>query len=197
MSSGQTPMDLAAEGVGYLDMRDYNRARWAYEQSHPASPFMVWLREAGNVSFAVEDIRVNGSSEPSIPIPATRLAHDEIARISNELNKWPGVDEAAGDKFGASLLLDLAREVSTAMHRWPMEDKPRRVRELMCGECEQMTLVVRPPRFEGDHSIVTCQCGYRMTMEEFEQLVDMFKKEDDERKRKAVADARRSRRKSA
>ena len=188
---------LADEGVGYLDMRDYNKARWAYELSHPASPFMQWLLIAGNVSFAVEDIRVDSGSAPSIPIPATKLAHDEISRISVELNKWAGVDEAACDKFGASLLLDLGREVGTAAHRWPMEDKPRRVRELMCGECEQFTLVVRPPRFEGDHSIVTCPCGYRMTMEEFEQLVDMFKKEDDDRKRKAMADARRSRRKSA
>lgn len=193
----QTIGDLATEGVGYLDMREFNKARWAYELSHPTSAFMKWLREAGNVSFAVEDIRVNGSSEPSIPIPATKLAWDEITRISNELNKWPGVEEAAGDKFGASLLIDLGREVSTAMHRWPMEDKPRRIQELMCGECEQFTLVIRPPRFEGDHSIVTCPCGYRMSMEEFEQLVDMFKKEDDAKKRKAMADARRSRRKSA
>ena len=189
--------DLATEGVGYLDMREYNRARWAYEQSHPTSAFMRWLLEAGNVSFSVDDGGAAPSSEPTIPIPATKLAHDEIARISLELNKWPGVDEAAHDKFGASLLIDLGREVSTAMHKWPMEDKPRRIQELMCGECEQFTLTVRPPRWEGDHSIVTCTCGYRMTMEEFEQLVDMFKKEDDDRKRKAVADARRSRRKSA
>lgn len=189
--------DLAAEGVGYLEMREFNKARWAYEMSHPASPFMQWLRTAGNVSFAVEDIRVDSDTSSGIPIPATKLAHDEITRISTELNKWAGVEEAAHDKFGASLLIDLGREVATAMHRWPMEDKPRRIRELMCGECEQFTLVVKPPRWEGDESLVTCPCGYRMTMEEFEQLVDMFKKEDDERKRKAMADARRSRRKSA
>lgn len=188
---------LAEGSCGYLETREYNKARWAYEMSHPASAFMQWLREAGNVSFAVEDIRVDSGSGPAIPIPATKLAHDEIARISSELNKWPGVEEAAHDKFGASLLIDLGREVGTAAHRWPMEDKPRRIQELMCGECEQFTLVVRPPRFEGDHSIVTCPCGYRMTMEEFEQLVDMYKKEDDDRKRKALADARRSRRKSA
>lgn len=187
---------LADDGVGYLDAREYDKARWAYEQSHPASAFMQWLLMAGNVSFSVDDV-VSGSTEPSIPIPATKLAHDEIQRISLELNKWPGVDEAAGDKFGASLLIDLGREVSTAMHRWPMEDKPRRVQELMCGECEQMTLVVRPPRFPGDDAIVTCPCGYRMTKEEFDQVVEMLGKEDDDRKRKALADARRSSRKSA
>ncbi|MFF8817794.1 hypothetical protein ACF07D_07340 [Leucobacter sp. NPDC015123] len=184
-------------GVGYLEMREYNKARWAYDLSHPTSAFMQWLREAGNVSFSAEDVRVESSSSPGIPIPATKLAHDEIQRISNELNKWADVEAAANDKFGASLLIDLGREVSTAMHRWPMEDKPRRIQELMCGECEQFTLVVRPPRFEGDHSIVNCPCGYSMTLEEFEQLVDMFKEEADANKRKALADARRSRRKSA
>lgn len=184
-------------GVGYLEQRDYKKACWAYELSHPTSAFMQWLREAGNVSFAGSDERVSSSTTPAIPIPATKLTHDEIQRISDELNTWADVDTAANDKFGASLLLDLGREVSTALHRWPMEDKPRRIQELMCGECEQFTLVVRPPRFEGDHSIVNCPCGYTMTLEEFEQLVDMFKEEDDARKRKAMADARRSRRKSA
>ena len=193
----ETVGDLAAEGVGYLTMREFNKARWAYDMSHPASPFMAWLREAGNVSFSVDDEGVQSSTVPSIPIPATKLAHDEIARISLELNKWPGVEEAANDYFGSSLLLDLGREVATAAHRWPMEDKPRRIQELMCGECEQFTLVVKPPRWEGDESLVTCPCGYRMTKEEFDQLIDMFKKEDDDRKRKALADARRSRRKSA
>ena len=189
--------DHPVEGVGYLEQREYKKACWAYDLSHPTSAFMQWLREAGNVSFAREDVRVDSGTCPGIPIPATKLAHDEIQRISNELNKWADLETAANDKFGASLLIDLGREVSTAIHRWPMEDKPRRIQELMCGECEQFTLIVRPPRFEGDHSIMDCPCGYSMTLEEFEQLVDMFKEEADASKRKAVADARRSRRKSA
>lgn len=193
----ETIGDLASEGVGYLDMREFNKARWAFEQSHPASPFMLWLRDAGHVSFTVEDVRVSGSNDQAIPIPATKLAWEEITRISTELNQWPGVEEAACDKFGASLLLDLGREVGTAWARWPMEDKPRKIRELICGECEQMSLVVMPPRFEGDESIVKCDCGYEMTKEEFDQLVEMFDKEDRARKKQAMADARRSRRKSA
>lgn len=188
---------LADEGVGYLDMREFRKAQWAYDMSHPASPFMEWLKSAGQVSFTVEDIRVSGSSDPSIPIPATTLAYDEITRVSNELNQWPGVEEAAGDKFGASLLIDLGREVSTAVHRWPMEDKPHRITELMCGQCQQMTLVFRPPRFEGDEQIVDCPCGYRLTQEEFAMVTDMVEKEENDRRKKAVADARRSRRASA
>lgn len=188
---------LASEGVGYLEMRDFNRARWAYEMSHPASPFMEWLQTAGNVSFAVEDIRVDGSAEAALPIPASKLAWEEITRISNELNKWAGVEEAAHDKFGASLLLDLGREVATAVHRWPMEEKPHRITELICGQCDQMTLVFKPPRFEGDEQIVQCPCGFRVTQEEFEQITEMLVKEENGRRKQAMADARRSAKKSA
>lgn len=194
---GQEVNDHPEGSVGHLEEREYNKARWAYDLSHPGSAFMQWLRTAGNVSFAGNEARVDSSTSPSIPIPATKLAHDEIQRISNALNKWADVETAANHKIGASLLIDLGREVGTAMDRWPMEDKPRRVQELMCGTCEQFTLVVRPPRFEGDRSLVDCPCGYTMPMEDFEQLVEELEEDYEARKRKAVADARRSRRKSA
>jgi len=179
--------DLAAEGVGYLTMREFNKARWAYDMSHPASPFMAWLREAGNVSFSVDDDGVQSSTMPSIPIPATKLAHDEIARISLELNKWPGVEEAANDKFGASLLLDLGREVSTAMHRWPMEDKPRRIVDLRCGGCGLLTLVYRPPRWEGDELKADCsnRCGFELVGEELALSIDMVLEEERVRRKAA------------
>lgn len=178
---------LADEGVGYLEMRDYNKARWAYELSHPASPFMQWLRTAGNVSFAVEDIRVDSSTVPSIPIPATKLAHDEIARISLELNKWPGVEEAANDKFGASLLIDLGREVATAAHRWPMEDKPRRIVYLRCGGCGLLTLVYRPPRWAGDELKADCsnRCGFELVGEELALSIAMVLEEEKVRRKAA------------
>ncbi len=178
---------LEAEGIGYLNMREFNKARWAYDMSHPASPFMAWLREAGNVSFSVDDDGVQSSTMPSIPIPATKLAHDEIARISLELNKWPGVEEAANDKFGASLLLDLGREVSTAMHRWPMEDKPRRIVDLRCGGCGLLTLVYRPPRWEGDELKADCsnRCGFELVGEELALSIDMVLEEERVRRKAA------------
>lgn len=194
----ETIGDLVQEGVGYLEMRDYNRARWAWEQSHPAHPFMLWLRDAGHVNFSPEDVRVNSSMTPQIPIPATRLAWEEITRIATELDRqWGDVEKAAGDKFGASLLLDLGREVSTAAHRWPMEDKTRKVVDILCRDCGEMTLIYRPPRFEGDEQIIDCPCGYVMSQEEREQFAEDIKKEANERKKQAMADARRSRRKSA
>lgn len=156
--------DRPEGGIGYLEMREYNKARWAYDLQHPTSAVMQWLREAGNVSCASEDVRVEARSSPGIPIQVTKLANDEIQRIPKKLIKWADVEAAASDKFGASLLIVLGREVNTAMHRWSMEDKPRRFRELMCGEYEQFTLVVSPPRFEGDHSIVNCPCGYTMSV---------------------------------
>jgi len=173
---------LAQEGIGYLEMRDYNRARWAYEQSHPAAPFMQWLKIAGYVNFNVTDVRVQASSGGHIGIPATTLAHDEIQRISNELNRWAGVDEAAHDKFGASLLLDLGREVSTAMHRWPMEDRPHKVDAMRCGGCGMLTLTYRPPRFEGDHIRVDCPCGYVLEDDGLAWAVAMIEKEERERR---------------
>ena len=189
-----TDLMLGDGRVGYLEQRDWNKARWAYDY---ADKFLPWLDVAGYVSFDADVGTVDTSASAGLGIPATSLMADEIRRLIREIDRWPYLETAARDIFGASLMLDLGREMTTAVHRWPMEDKPRQIQELMCGECEQFTLTVRPPRWEGDHSIVTCTCGYRMTMEEFEQLVDMFKKEDDDRKRKAVADARRSRRKSA
>lgn len=180
--------------VGYLEQRDWNRARWAYEY---ANKFLPWLDMAGYVSFDADVGTVDTSASAGLGIPATSLMADEIRRLIREIDRWPYLETAARDIFGASLMLDLGREMTTAVHRWPMEDKPRKIRELICGECEQMSLVLKPPRFEGDDTIVKCDCGYTMTQEEFEQLVEMFEREDSEKKRKAMVDARRSRRKSA
>lgn len=189
-----TDLMLGDGRVGYLEYSEWKKARWAYDY---ADKFLPWLDIAGYVSFDADVGNVDTSSSVGIGIPATSLTATEIRRIIREIDHWPYLEIAAKDKFGASLMIDLGREMSTAVHRWPMEDKPRKIRELMCGECEQFSLVVKPPRFEGDESIVKCECGYVMTQEEFEQLVDMFEKENIETKRKAVADAKRSRRKSA
>ena len=189
-----TDLMLGDGRVGYLEQRDWNRARWAYEY---ANKFLPWLDMAGYVSFDADVGTVDTSASVGLGIPATSLMADEIRRLIREIDRWPYLETAARDIFGASLMLDLGREMTTAVHRWPMEDKPRKIRELICGECEQMSLVLKPPRFEGDDTIVKCECGYTMTQEEFEQLVEMFEKEDSEKKRKAMVDARRSRRKSA
>lgn len=177
--------DLATEGVGYLDMREYNKARWAWEQSHPASPFMCWLKVAGYVSFDVQDVRVQSSGGGHIGIPATTLAYEEILRLSGELNKWAGVDEAAHDQFGAFLLTELGREVSTAVARWPVEDRPHKIEAMRCGGCGMLTLTYRPPRWEGDQIRVDCPCGYVLEDDGFAWAVTMIEKEEKERRKTA------------
>lgn len=173
--------------VGYLEMSDWNRARWAQSYS---THFLPWLKIAGYVDFSVADIRVDSSNSGSIGIPATTLAHDEIKRILTELERWPYMETAAKDIFGAHLMIELGREMSTAVHRWPMEDKPHKVTSMRCGGCAQLTLTYRPPRWEGDQISVDCQCGYVLEDDGFAWAVTMIEKEEHERrqqKRKGAA----------
>lgn len=173
--------DLAAEGVGYLDMREYNRARWAWEQSHPAAPFMLWLKVAGHVNFSPDNIRVASSTSPGIPIPATSLAFAEITRLADYLYEQFGdVETAAQDKYGgAPVLLDLAREVSTAYARWPIEEKPHRVNVIPCPGCNMLTLMYRPPVEKNDAVTITClaQCGTTITGQQFADMCDLMEQE--------------------
>lgn len=171
---------LADEGVGYLDMREFNKARWAWEQSHPASEFMQWLQVAGHVSFADEDVRVTGSSDPSIPIPATKLAWEEITRLATEIyNQYGDLEPAAGDHHGAELIELLIREVQTAWYRWPIEEKPHKVTAMPCPGCNMLTLMYKPPREHGDGVLVDCvaECGHEMSGEQFSDMLDLIEQE--------------------
>lgn len=187
-----TDLALGAEHVGFLEVREFNRARWAYDLSHPGSSFMQWLGTAGHVNFNITDVRVNTSSVPAIPIPATKLAWMEINRLSNLLQQWPDVEAAAHDKIGASHLLDLGREVSNAYRQWPDQEKPHKVTAMRCGGCGLLTLTYRPPRFEGDDTMIDCPCGYALNDDGFAWAVDMIEKEEHarrlgERKRRRTA----------
>lgn len=173
--------DLATEGVGYLDMKDYNRARWAYELSHPASPFMVWLKSAGYVRFD-DKVRVSGSNTPTLPIPATKLAYVEILRVSNLIyESWPdGVESAAANKIGASHLLDLTREVGSAYNRWPERERPHRITSFACAGCDRLTLMYRPPREFEDEVRIDCwaaDCDYVLSEEDWHKWIKELKKE--------------------
>lgn len=171
---------LAVEGVGYLDMRDYNRARWAWEHSHPASTFMQWLKIAGHVNFTDQDVRVTRSATPAIPIPATKLAWEEITRLAAEVyDVYNDVETAARTVDGAETLMLLARELSTAMHRWPAEEKPHRVNVIPCPGCNMLTLIYRPPREQQDEVIVTCmaECGSTLTGQQFADILDLMEQE--------------------
>lgn len=186
------PAHLASEGVGFLDMRDYNKARWAYDLSHPTSSFMNWLGTAGQVNFNIADVRVSTSTAPSIPIPATKLAYMEINRLSGLLQPWASVEDAAHDQEGAIILKALGKEVSTAYRQWPDQDKPHKVTAMRCGRCGLLTLTYRPPRFEGDDTMIDCPCGYALNDDGFAWAVTMIEKEEHER-----MEAARKKRKTA
>ena len=173
-----TDLMLGDGRVGYLEYSEWKRARWAYDY---ADTFLQWLWSAGNVNFNVPDIRVDSSGTTGIGIPATTLAADEIHRIIRELDRWPHLETAARDKFGASLCIDLGREMATAVHRWPMEDKPHKVTSMRCGGCGMLTLTYRPPRWEGDQIRVDCPCGYVLEDEGLAWAVTMIEKEERER----------------
>lgn len=175
------PHHLAQEGVGYLNMREYNRARWALEYQRT---FCTWLRIAGYISFD-EQVPVQASQHGHIGIPATKLAYLEIQRLVHELQPFADIDAAAHDPYGAEIANQLGREVQTAVYRWPMEDKPHKINLLRCGGCGMLTLMYRPPRYEGDNVRVDCDCGYVLEEDGFAWAVAMIEKEENERKEAA------------
>jgi hypothetical protein len=141
---------------------------------------MLWLKVAGHVSFGPADVRVSSSTTPAIPIPATKLAWEEITRIADELySQFGDIETAAADKFGASLLLDLSREVSTATHRWPAEEKPHKVNVIPCPGCNMLTLIYRPPLEHNTEVRVTCmaECGSTLTGQQFADILDLMEQE--------------------
>lgn len=170
--------------VGYLEQRDWNRARWAYEY---ANKFLPWLDMAGYVSFDADVGTVDTSASAGLGIPATSLMADEIRRLIREIDRWPYLETAARDIFGASLMLDLGREMTTAVHRWPMEDKPRKIVDLRCGGCGQLTLIYRPPRWEGDDLKADCseRCGFELVGEELALSIEMVLEEEKVRRKEA------------
>ena len=169
---------LAHEDVGYMTFRDFNRARWAHEY---AMRFLPWLRVAGYVRFEQEDVRVQSSSDSPVGIPPTKLAYMEISRLMGDLNKWRELEEAANDIHGQLLLHMFGFEMSSAVARWPMEDRPHKVDSLRCGGCKELALMYRPPRFEGDVIRVDCKCGYVLDEEQFTWAIDLIEREERER----------------
>lgn len=152
-------------GVGYLEMREYNRFVWAWEN---AGKIASYLYGAGHLNSSGEtDIRVDSSTAPSTPLDATWLAADEITGHLHALNVFPDSEAAANDKIGQYHAIELGRLVSIADRRWPMEDKPHRIRHMRCGGCEELTLMYRPPRFPLDGIKVDCFCGYELNEEEY------------------------------
>lgn len=158
------------EQIGYLTYEEFHRFRRAVDRSLIAVP---WFRVAGYIKGAVEEVRAPSSNHP-LGIPPTWLAAEEIERLSTELRYWANLEDAANDTYGADTARAFTREVETALARWPIEDKPRRVRHIRCQQCAGETIRYRPPEFNGDHVHIACtECHHQLTEEEFTTLLEL------------------------
>lgn len=133
--------DPDAGGVGLLTWPQFERFTRAIDD---ARTHLGWWRVAGHIRSGDPDEHRTRSNEPVIPLPSTWLAAEEISNLLGEINQWETLEDVA--KFGHEFALQLTREVETAMHKWPMGDRPHKVRFLRCRKCQQMTLRLYPPR---------------------------------------------------
>lgn len=162
------------ENIGYLTWDEFNRFRRAVDRSLIAVP---WFRVAGYIKGAVEEVRSPSSNHP-LGIPPTWLAAEEIDRLSQELRYWPNLEDAANHTYGADTARAFTREVETALARWPIEDKPRKVRHIRCQQCAGETIRYQPPAFDGDNVHIACtDCRHTLTEEEFATLLTLVTEE--------------------
>ena len=162
--------DHPDEGVGYLTWDEFERFRTAVHQSLIVVP---WFRVAGHIKGQQEEVRAASSHYP-LGLHPTWLAAEEISRLSLELRHWPNLEDAASDDYGRTVAMQFTREVETALHKWPVEDKPHKVRHLRCQKCAGETITYNPPRFDGDDVHIVCtECAHQLTEEEFKVLAEL------------------------
>jgi len=133
--------DPHAGGVGFLTFDEYDRLVRAVGHARTHVP---WWRIAGHIRLGDAEEHKSRSSDPMIPLPATWLAAEEIGNLLLELNSVPTLEDAA--KQLPEIAMTLTREVETAMAKWPMSDRPHKVRYLRCRACQQQTLKYFPPK---------------------------------------------------
>ena len=159
---------------GYLTTAQWRAFQWAVSYSFVLVPF---LRSAGNYSISVDEGRT-AMTEPALGMPATQIAAIEIERLANELRYWGDLEDIANDVEGWSVAVDFTREVQTAAHRWPMEDKPHQVEDVRCTHCGLIALVYRPPQVPGDETVVRCEeCGEAEGDREFAERLKLMRAE--------------------
>lgn len=135
--------DPAAGSVGYLTFDEWDRLTRAWQTAHK---HLSWWWVAGHIRGGdADELRVRSSERP-LGVPSTWLAAYEITRLMQELNRWPELEDAARDSTGHYFALQMISEVETSVARWPIEDKPHRVKFFRCKACQQQTLRYHPPK---------------------------------------------------
>ena len=179
--------DHPDEGVGYLTWEEFERFRVAVHQSLIVVP---WFRVAGHIKGQQPEVR-SASSHYPLGLHPTWLAAEEISRLSIELRHWPNLEDAASDDYGRTIAMQFTREVETALHKWPIEDKPHKVRHLRCQKCAGETIAYNPPKFDGDNVRIVCtECDHPLTEEEFKVLAELVAAEI-QRTEKSIGRTRR------
>lgn len=192
-----SPMDSQANGatmtdhgdVGYLTWDEFERFRKAVDLAVIVIP---WFRVAGYIKGQQEEVRAASSNYP-LGLPPTWIAAEAIAGLSQELRHWDYIEDIANDDYGRTVAMDFTREVETALARWPIEDKPHKVRHVRCQKCVGETIKYTPPAFNGDKIHIACtepECGNELTEEEFKTLVELVTAEN-KRMEKHIGSARR------
>lgn len=152
-----------SENVGYLSYSQFDRFRWAVHNSRNLVP---WLRIAGYIRGGDVDELKHRTSDRPLGLPPTWIAAEEISRLSNELNPYPELEDAAHDQYGAWIAWEFTREVETASHKWPYEDRPHNVRYLGCPACEAPALRYAPPQHGGGQVEVKCRACFTVIDEQ-------------------------------
>lgn len=158
--------------VGYLTYEQFSRFRRAVHYSLKLVP---WLRVAGYIKTGNDDGVHSGAVHPPLGVPPTWVAAEDITRLSQELNAWPDLEDIAADDYGAEVAVEFTREVETAAHKWPFEDRPHGVQFVRCPGCHYASLRYEPPRFGGDAISVRCrECARLVSEEEFSTLTALI-----------------------
>lgn len=104
-----------------------------------------------------------GSSAPAIPIPATRIALDEIESYRRShpgnLDAWVKTAQGAADAVRFS------RAVRRALAAFPSVEDAHRIQRARCPHCELLSLMWTPPVFESDPVRIVClnpACGLKV-----------------------------------
>ena len=132
--------------VGYLTWAEWERFTRAWQT---ALNNIGWWRVAGHLRSGNPDEHRSRSTEHQLVLPATWLAAEEISRLMGVLNDWPELEDAARDAEGCEWAMLLTREVETAHAKWPMADRPHKVRFLRCRACQELALKYFPPNLSG------------------------------------------------
>jgi len=141
MKDAELTLDHEEGMVGYLTTTEFDKFTRAIDN---ARTHIGWWRIAGHLRARDADELQTRSSDPMIPLPGTWLAAEEISNLLQEINQWPTLEDVAANGYEFALLI--TREVEAAMAKWPMSDRPHKVKFLRCRACQLVTLKYYPPK---------------------------------------------------